>query len=640
MPSKRDDMQQGTLSLQLVIEQVSQEKGIDPKVLVEATEQAILTAAKRTFGPNRELEARFNVESGWVDLYQYMVVVGDVDNEEREISIEDAKRHGLDAETGEELGFQIFYRPEDADKARQQDREFGSLLRLKNHYRGFGRIAAQTAKQVIIQRVRDAERERIYNDYKDRRGELISGVVRRFERGSNLIVDIGRGIEACLPPREQTPRESYRPGDRIIAFLKEIDREARGPQLVLSRTDVGLLVKLFEQEVPEIYEGIVRIVAAAREPGARSKIAVSSRDSDVDPVGACVGMKGSRVQAVVQELRGEKIDIVPWDRDPARFVCNAIAPAEVMRVIVDETTAGMELVVPDTKLSLAIGRRGQNVRLASQLTGWKLDIISESRFKQIEEEAIQALASVPLVDETIAKQFYKIGFRTLDELLEVTERDLESIDGLSTKDLPQLLEQATGGAEQQRVERLRRASETGDFLNEREKLLLVASINERTVDLLEQVGYGSVASIDREQDLDRFAIRTGLDSHRAKEVKQSVETFLQEDWPSIHAAIRAKQSESRSSGAIGREERSRTQAESGLSESLPPGEVSTDQPPSDSKEDPKTTSDALAKEKSEASFDESSLSSHGPESEGRVAMHADDPAAEVEGRANTDREQG
>ena len=350
---------QGLPSLHHVIEQVSQEKGIQPQILIEATEQAILTAAKRTFGSTRELEARFNDETGWVDLFQYMIVVPEVESAEREISIDDALRHGLTAEEGEELGFQIFYREEDAERARQQDKEFGLLLGFKQHRRGFGRIAAQTAKQVILQRVRDAERERVFHEYKERQGEIITGVVRRFERGSNIIVDLGRGVEAVLPPREQTPRESYRPGDRLVALLKKIDREARGPQLIMSRSDVGLLVKSFEMEVPEIYEGIVSIVAAAREPGARSKIAVSSRDADVDPVGACVGMKGSRVQAVVQELRGEKIDIVPFDRDPARFVCNAIAPAEVTRVIIDETSARMELVVPDSKLSLAIGRRGQ-----------------------------------------------------------------------------------------------------------------------------------------------------------------------------------------------------------------------------------------------------------------------------------------
>jgi N utilization substance protein A len=245
---------------------------------------------------------------------------------------------------------------------------------------------------VLIQRVRDEERDLIFNEFKDRKGELIKGVVRRFEKGNNLIVDLGR-TEGILPFREQTPRETYRPGDRIVAYVKDIDREARGPQVILSRSDPRLVEKLFEAEVPEIYEGIVKIVACAREPGARSKIAVTSRDADVDPVGACVGMKGSRVQAVVQELRGEKIDIVPFDRDPARFVCAAIQPAEVNKVIVDEADGRMELVVPDEKLSLAIGRKGQNVRLAAQLTGWKLDIISESKFKQMEEEAVAASSS-------------------------------------------------------------------------------------------------------------------------------------------------------------------------------------------------------------------------------------------------------
>src|SRR5690349_9521661 len=422
-------MQEVTVSLSHIIDQVSREKGIDPKILVETMEQAILTAAKRTFGPNREIEARFNDDSGQVDLFQYMTVVDEVSDPEREISASDAKRYGLEAELGEELGFQIFYLNEDTGRAKQQDKEFGDLLKLQQARSGFGRIAAQTAKQVIIQRIRDAERENIFNEFKDRKGEIITGIVRRFERGSNIIVDLGRA-EGILPQRHQTPRETYRPGERIVAFLLDIDREARGPQIILSRTDTGLLVKLFEMEVPEIYEGIVRIVAAAREPGARSKIAVSSRDPDVDPVGACVGMKGSRVQAVVQELRGEKIDIVPYDRDPARFVCNAIAPAEVSRVIIDEANSAMELVVPDDKLSLAIGRRGQNVRLASQLTGWRLDVIGEAKFKLMEEEAIAALASIEKLDRNHALALYKQGFRTLDEVAEASEEELGSLEGL------------------------------------------------------------------------------------------------------------------------------------------------------------------------------------------------------------------
>src|SRR5436190_5296512 len=349
-------------NLGFILEQVAKEKGIDKKILVDTIEAAILKAAQSAFGPTRELEARFSDETGQVDLFQYMTVVEKVTEPEREIAFEDAKRRGLEAELGEELGFQVFWRPEDTEKARAQDKEFGDLLKLKQARSAFGRIAAQTAKQVLLQRVRDAERDLIYNEYKDRKGQLIRGIVRRFEKGNNIIVDLGK-TEGVLPFREQTPRETYRPGDRIVAYVKDIDREARGPQIILSRSDPKLVEKLFEQEVPEIYEGIVKIVGCVREPGARSKVAVTSRDPDVDPIGACIGMKGARVQAVVQELRNlEKVDVVAFDRDPARFVCEAMKPAEVAKVIINEADHRMELVVPDDKLSLAIGRKGQNVR--------------------------------------------------------------------------------------------------------------------------------------------------------------------------------------------------------------------------------------------------------------------------------------
>jgi N utilization substance protein A len=522
-------MQEGTLSLQSIIDQVSREKGIDPKILVETMEQAILTAAKRTFGPNRELEARYNDAIGQVDLFQYMTVVDDVADNEREISDTDAKRYGLEADLGEELGFQIFYLKEDSDKARQQDKEFGDLLQITQARHGFGRIAAQTAKQVIIQRVRDAERENIFNEYKDRRGEIITGVVRRFERGSNIIVDLGR-TEGILPQKHQTPRETYRPGDRIVAFLTDIDREARGPQIILSRTDVGLLVKLFEMEVPEIYEGIVRIVAAAREPGARSKIAVSSRDPDVDPVGACVGMKGSRVQAVVQELRGEKIDIVPYDRDPARFVCNAIAPADVARVIVDEANSGMELVVPDDKLSLAIGRRGQNVRLASQLTGWRLDVIGESKFKIMEEQAITALASIENLDRNLALTLYKQGFRSLDEVAEASEEELGGLEGLGGPAMAASLKRrAETAMEKLRLGRIKRAVSGDDLLNDRDELLLVSGVTPRIADLLLHAGYRSLRDLNAEEDIDRLAIRTGLGNKRAQLIHEGVLYYMAND---------------------------------------------------------------------------------------------------------------
>ncbi len=528
-------MQQG-LSLRMIIDQISKDKGIAPEVLIETVEAAILHAAKRSFGNGRELEARFNDETGDVDLYQYMVVTDKVEDPEREISIDDCRKVGLQAEVGEELGFQVFYKEEDAEKAKQQDREYGDLLNLKTYRRGFGRIAAQTAKQVIIQRVRDAERENIYNEYKDRKGELITGIVRRYERGNNIIVDLGR-TEAVLPGREQVPRESYRPGDRIVAYVKDIDREARGPLIILSRTDLGLLIKLFEQEVPEIYEGIVRIVTAAREPGARSKIAVDSRDLDVDPVGACVGMKGSRVQAVVQELRGEKIDIVPFERDPARFVCNAIAPAEVSRVIIDEANGSMELVVPDDKLSLAIGRRGQNVRLASQLSGWRLDIISESKFRQIEEEAIAALATIEGIDDLLANTLYRLGFRSPEELIEADPSEFAGIPGLGGPEAAGRIKAAAEVAmEELRQQRISNASRRTEPLSERERLLFVRGVGERTIDLLEVAGYRTVEDIYGEVDEDRLAIRTGLGLKKARQIKQGARNFIESEMKVIEAA--------------------------------------------------------------------------------------------------------
>ena len=546
--------QQAPQSLMQVIEAVSSEKGIDPAILIEAIEQAILTAAKRQFGIGRELEAEFNKKEGAVDLKMYMTVVEEVENEEIEISLEDARRYGLDDEenplsSGEELGFQIFYLPQDAEKARKQDREYGQLLGISQARQGFGRIAAQTAKQVIIQRVRDAERDRIFNEFKHRKGELISGTVRRFERGSNIIVELDRSadgqqrtVEAVLPPREQTPRESYRPGDRIVALLKDIDREARGPQIILSRSDVGLLRKLFEMEVPEISESIVKIVAAAREPGARSKIAVSSRDSDVDPVGACVGMKGSRVQAVVQELRGEKIDIVPFDRDPARFVCNAIAPAEVVRVVIDEVNSTMELVVPDAKLSLAIGRRGQNVRLASQLTGWKLDIVSEQRFKDMEEESMRVLSRVD-GDEEIARSLYRMGFRTLDEVAEASVEELCTVEGITEENVGRLKQQAATALEDVRRERIEAASQKTELPSERERLLLVKGVSDRIADQLERGGYGSLLAIMKEADVDRMAIRTRIPHDDAIAIKKQVETFAKQDWPTIENGVLAARKE-------------------------------------------------------------------------------------------------
>ena len=529
-------------NLGFILEQVAKEKGIDKKILVDTIEAAILKAAQSAFGPTRELEARFSEETGQVDLFQYMTVVEKVTEPEREIAFDDAKRRGLEAELGEELGFQVFWRLEDTEKARAQDKEFGDLLKLKQARSAFGRIAAQTAKQVLLQRVRDAERDLIFNEYKDRKGQLIRGIVRRFEKGNNIIVDLGK-TEGVLPFREQTPRETYRPGDRIVAYVRDIDREARGPQIILSRSDPKLVEKLFESEVPEIYEGIVRIVAVAREPGARSKIAVTSRDADVDPVGACVGMKGSRVQAVVQELRGEKIDIVPFDRDPARYVIAAIQPAEVHKVIVDEGDGRMELVVPDEKLSLAIGRKGQNVRLAAQLTGWKLDIISESKFKQMEEESISALSLIDGVDDNIAKAMYRLGFRALEEVAEASIEELAAIQGVGSPETAgKLKENAEVTMERLRQERIQAASSKTEPLTDRERLLFVRGVGERTIQLLEEAGFKSVDDVLRE-DEDKLAIKTGLGIKKARAIKQGAQSFLDNEHKLLeHARAEAKKS--------------------------------------------------------------------------------------------------
>lgn len=525
-------------NLLAAIEMVAKDKGIEKERLVQTVEEAILKAAQSVFGATRKFEARFNEDSGQIDLFQYMVVVDDPSDDDTEIDLEDAQKYDATAELGEELGFQIFWHPSDAKKAAKQDEDYGHILRVKQSRSQFGRIAAQTAKQVLIQRVRDEERDLIFNEFKDKKGELIKGVVRRFEKGNNIIVDLGK-TEAILPFREQTPRETYRPGDRIVAYVKDVDREARGPQVVLSRADAKLIEKLFEAEVPEIYEGIVKVVGCAREAGARAKIAVASRDADVDPVGACVGMKGARVQAVVQELRGEKIDIVPFDRDPARFVCNAIAPADVNKVIVDESDNRMELVVPDEKLSLAIGRKGQNVRLAAQLTGWKLDIISEAKFRQMEEEAIMALQQIDGVSETIARSMYRMGFRTHGELIEASEEELMSIPGVGDAALATSLKRNAGETmERQRVARLSAAQAKGEIVSEQEKMLFVRGIEPRTAELLVEAGYRSIDDLQREEE-ERLASKSGLGVRKAKAIKSGIQFFMEHDAKTVAAIGRS-----------------------------------------------------------------------------------------------------
>ena len=520
---------QPNLNLNMVIEQVGKDKGIDKTVLIQTLEQAILTAAKKTFGPQYELEAQFSTETGVVDLFQIVYVVEIVETRGREISLEEAQAHSLEAQVGDELLFQVFYRPEDNDKAEEQDAKYGDLLGIKTYRKGFGRIAAQTAKQVIIQRVREAERENIYNEYKDRKGELITGIVRRFERG-NLIVDLGRA-EAILPVREQVPRESYRAGDRVVAYVLDIDKTARGPQIILSRTHRGLLEKLFEMEVPEIYEKIVRIESSAREPGARAKIAVSSRDPDVDPVGACVGMKGSRVQAVVQELRGEKIDIVPYDEDPARFVCNAIAPAEVSRVLIDAENHTMELIVPDEKLSLAIGKKGQNVRLASQLTGWRIDIHSESKVRELEEQAKRSIAEIESVSQDLADTMFKLGWRSAGEIASAEAQELVAIPGLGGMEVAQRIianAKVTMEIQRERAELERQRLEREAQKTDEERLLSVQGMTQEFSEKLRSVGYATVEQIAKEHDMNRMADAVGITVGKAKLLHWAVRVYLGE----------------------------------------------------------------------------------------------------------------
>ena len=412
--------------LNRVIEQVSKEKQIGREIIVKALEEAMLSAAKKTFGHEKNIEAKFNADLGEVELFEIKTVVERVEDAENQVTLEVA-RSNVDpaAEVGDEL-----------------------LAKLPAEK--FGRIAAQAAKQNIIQRVRDAERDIVYNEFKGRKGQLFSGIVQRFERKS-IIVNLGR-TDAILPEKEQIPRERYRQGDRIHALIVDVELTGKGPQIVLSRTHPGLLIKLFEQEVPEIYEGIVEVKGAAREPGVRAKIAVISNDRDVDPVGACVGMRGTRVQAVVQELRGERIDIVLWRSDPAEYVCRALAPATASKIIMDEDGRAMEVIVPDDELSLAIGKKGQNVRLAAQLTGWKVDLRSESEAEDEARRARASLLAIPKLDDVTAELLYQSGFKSAEELAASDEGTVGDIDGIGPERGGTILAAAKAHVEQKREE--------------------------------------------------------------------------------------------------------------------------------------------------------------------------------------------
>ena len=402
-----------------IAESVAREKSIDQNIVIEAMENAIQSAAKRKYGQELEIRAGINRKSGEIEIARVLKVVEEVENKAIEITLEEGQKRDNSANIGD-----YFYEP---------------LPPIE-----LGRVAAQTAKQVIVQKVRDAERERQYEEFKDRVGEVVNGLVKRVEYG-NVIVDLGRG-EAFIRRDDVIPRETFRPGDRIRSWISEVKQEQRGPQVYLSRTANEFMSKLFTQEVPEIYDVIIQIISVARDPGSRAKISVLSKDNSIDPVGACVGMRGSRVQAVVAELQNEKIDIIPYSEDVPTYLVNALAPAEVTKVVLDEEEKKVEVVVPDDQLSLAIGRRGQNVRLACQLTGWDIDILtegSESERRQSEMKNISQLFIDKLnVDEVIAQVLVTEGFSSLEAVAYVPISDLIEIEGFDEKIAEELRERA------------------------------------------------------------------------------------------------------------------------------------------------------------------------------------------------------
>jgi N utilization substance protein A len=426
------------LELLQIADAVAREKTIDKKIVIEAMEDAIQKAAKSRYGAENDIRCEIDPKTGEAKLTRVLAVVDVVENDATQITLDDAKKRNPDAKVGDLIA--------------------EVLPPLE-----FGRVAAQNAKQVIVQKVREAERDRQYNEYKDRVGEIANGTVKRVEYG-NVIVDLGRA-EGIIRRDEMIPRENVRIGDRIRAYIYEVRREQRGPQIFLTRARPEFMSKLFAQEVPEIYDGVVEIKSVARDPGSRAKIAVISKDSSIDPVGACVGMRGARVQAVVNELQGEKVDIIQWNPDAASFIVNALAPAEVTKVVLDEDSNRIEVVVPEAQLSLAIGRRGQNVRLASQLTGWDIDILteqeeSERRQKEFAERTQLLMDSLD-VDEVIAQLLVTEGFATIEEVAYVDLSEIAHIEGFDESTAEQIQARAREFLEQQEAERDAKRRELG-----------------------------------------------------------------------------------------------------------------------------------------------------------------------------------
>ena len=426
-----------------VADAVAREKNIDREIVIAAMEEAIQKAGRSKYGYDHDIRAQIDRKTGEISLFRYRLVV-----------------EAFNPETPELETQQILLKPA---KKINPEIKLGEFIIDKLPQLDFGRIAAQTAKQVIFQKVRDAERERQYEEYKDRIGEIVSGVVKRVEYG-NITVDLGRG-EAFLRRNDALPREHFKNGDRVRAYIYDVRQEPRGPQVFLSRTHADFLAKLFKQEVPEIYDGIIEIKAVARDPGSRAKIAVISRDSSIDPVGACVGMRGSRVQAVVGELQGEKIDIIPWTQDTATFVVNALSPAEVTKVVMDEDNRRLDVVVPDDQLSLAIGRRGQNVRLATQLSGWNIDIMTEAEESERRQSELKTRSALFIeamdVDEVIAHLLVVEGFASIEDIVETSDSELGRIEGFDADVAAELKRRAAAFLSTKKDAFEKRATEMG-----------------------------------------------------------------------------------------------------------------------------------------------------------------------------------
>ncbi|MDD3554251.1 MAG: transcription termination factor NusA [Deltaproteobacteria bacterium] len=409
-----------SLELKRIIDQVSKEKGLNKNILISTIEEAIASAIKKQAANPMDIEIKYNPDDGEIDIFQYRTVVEKISNKDMEMSLEEAQRLDPESQLGDSIG-------------------------VKLDIAAFGRIAAQSARQVIMQKLRTAERDLIYEEFKDRVGEIVNGIIQRVD-SSGAIINLGR-TDALLPTSEQLPHENLRRGERIRAYIMEIRKGAKDPQVILSRTCPEFLVKLFELEVPEIADGTIKIMAVARDPGSRSKISVSSNLSDVDPIGACVGMRGSRVQAVVQELRGERIDIVLWNPDPARYVYNALAPAECSKVIVDEDNHVLEIIVPDDQLSLAIGKQGQNVRLAGKLLGWKIDVKTETRHANLENPEYRNLLKLSGITENIADKLFAAGIDSVEKIAQMDAVDLAHISHMKRDMAKAVIEEAKGSNE-------------------------------------------------------------------------------------------------------------------------------------------------------------------------------------------------